>query len=104
MNPLETCQVLADIDEGGVRTVEVAEVLGLGEKMVRNLLGPLKAKGDGSGGRLLRTAWRMVQQQHERSSRDNPNACSGCNDPANDRCQNPPACSSDVLPQEQPLP
>jgi hypothetical protein len=77
---LETCQVLADIDEGGVRTVEVAEVLGFGETTVCKLLGPLKAKGDGSGGRLLRTAWRIVQQQHERSSRDSPNAlrCGDC--------------------------
>ena len=32
-------------DEGGVRTVEVAEALGLGETTVRKLLGQLKAQG-----------------------------------------------------------
>jgi Mn-dependent DtxR family transcriptional regulator len=33
------------IDEGGVRTVEIAEALGFGETMVRKLLGQLKAQG-----------------------------------------------------------
>jgi hypothetical protein len=34
----ETCQVLADIDEGGVRTMEITEALGFGETTVRKLL------------------------------------------------------------------
>jgi DNA-binding GntR family transcriptional regulator len=41
----ELREALPDIDEGGVRTVEVAEALGLGETTVRKLLGQLKAQG-----------------------------------------------------------
>jgi len=41
----ELREALPDIDEGGVRTVEVAEALGLGETTVRKRLGQLKAQG-----------------------------------------------------------
>ena len=41
----ELREALPDIDEGGVRTVEVAEALDLGETTVRKLLGQLKAQG-----------------------------------------------------------
>jgi Mn-dependent DtxR family transcriptional regulator len=41
----ELREALPDIDEGGVRTVEVAEALGFGETTVRKLLGQLKAQG-----------------------------------------------------------
>jgi len=36
---------LPEIDEGGMRTVEIAAALGFGETTVRKLLGQLKAQG-----------------------------------------------------------
>ena len=41
----ELREALPDIDEGGVRTVEVTQALDLGETTVRKLLGQLKAQG-----------------------------------------------------------
>ena len=41
----ELREALPDIDEGGVRTVEIAEALGIGETTVRGMLRQLKASG-----------------------------------------------------------